>query len=79
MSHLIKERRASNEIYQDMLGYLMDESNFKLSDEEIIDFVITIVYSGYETFSTTTMMTVKYLHDNPKALEELRVSTKFSC
>ena len=63
-----------------MLGCLMgrDESRYKLSDEEIIDLVITITYSGYETVSTTSMMAVKYLHDHPKALEELRVSEKLS-
>lgn len=53
-----------------------DERGHKLSDEEIIDQVITIINSGYETFSTTSMMAVKYLHDHPKALEELRVSAK---
>lgn len=34
------------------------------------------MYSGYETVSTTSMMGVKYLHDHPKVLEELRVSAK---
>ncbi|KAK7266614.1 hypothetical protein RIF29_19263 [Crotalaria pallida] len=74
MSQLLEERRASKEIYQDMLGCLMgkDESKYKLNDEEIIDLVITLMYSGYETVSTTSMMAVKYLHDHPKALEELR-------
>lgn len=57
-----------------MLGCLLtsDENKHKLSDEEIIDMVITILYSGYETVSTTSMMAVKYLHDHPKVLEELR-------
>jgi len=75
---LLEERRASNETYHDMLGCLMarDENRYKLSDEEIIDLVITVIYSGYETVSTTSMMAVKYLHDHPKALEELRVSEK---
>ncbi|KAL2586083.1 hypothetical protein AAZV13_13G032500 [Glycine max] len=74
LSKLLEERRASHETYHDMLGCLMgrDESRYKLSDEEIIDLVITITYSGYETVSTTSMMAVKYLHDHPKALEELR-------
>jgi len=78
LSQLIKERRASNEIHKDMLGFLMEreENKYKLSDEEIIDQVITLMYSGYETVSTTSMMAVKYLHDHPKALEELRVSAK---
>uniref|UniRef100_A0A6N2LEU0 Cytochrome P450 85A n=1 Tax=Salix viminalis TaxID=40686 RepID=A0A6N2LEU0_SALVM len=34
--------------------------------------IITILYSGYETVSTTSMMAVKYLHDHPLVLEELR-------
>jgi cytochrome P450 len=37
------------------------------------DQVFTLLYSGYETVSITTMMAIKYLHDHPKALQELRV------
>ncbi|KAF0890604.1 hypothetical protein E2562_003800 [Oryza meyeriana var. granulata] len=44
----------------------------KLTDEQIIDLIITLIYSGYETMSTTSMMAVKYLLDHPKALEQLR-------
>ncbi|KAK4393209.1 cytochrome [Sesamum angolense] len=70
---LVEERRASGENQQDMLGFLVGEENkYKLSDEEMIDLIITILYSGYETVSTTSMMAVKYLHDHPKVLEELR-------
>lgn len=74
LEKLIEERRASKEVHQDMLGCLLrsDENKNKLSDEEIIDMVVTILYSGYETVSTTSMMAVKYLHDHPKVLEELR-------
>ncbi|XP_022728191.1 cytochrome P450 85A-like [Durio zibethinus] len=75
LGQLIEERRDSEESNNDMLGYLMrkDDSNrYKLSDDEIIDQIITILYSGYETVSTTSMMAVKYLHDHPRVLEELR-------
>ncbi|KAA3459146.1 cytochrome P450 85A-like isoform X2 [Gossypium australe] len=75
LGQLIEKRRDSEESHKDMLGYLMrnDESNrYKLSDDEIIDQIITILYSGYETVSTTSMMAVKYLHDHPTVLEELR-------
>lgn len=74
---LVEERRATGETQYDMLGYLLHKDNkYKLSDEEMIDLIITILYSGYETISTTSMMAVKYLHDHPKVLEELRVSVK---
>lgn len=79
LARLLEERRASDGTRNDMLAVLMngDENNrYKLSDEEIIDQMITILYSGYETVSTTSMMAVKYLHDHPNVLQELRVSSK---
>lgn len=78
LRELIEERRASPETHQDMLHYLMgnEESRYRLSDEQIIDQIITILYSGYETVSTTSMMAVKYLHDHPRVLQELRVSVE---
>lgn len=81
LSQLLDERRASQETHEDMLGCLMGgrgENRYKLTDEEIIDLIITIMYSGYETVSTTSMMAVKYLHDHPKVLEEIRVSERIS-
>ncbi|CAA3012342.1 cytochrome P450 85A1 [Olea europaea subsp. europaea] len=57
-----------------MLDYLLysEKNKYKLNDEEMIDLIITILYLGYETVSMTTMMAIKYLHDHPEALEELR-------
>ncbi|KAF5457610.1 cytochrome P450 85A [Juglans microcarpa x Juglans regia] len=74
LRQLIDARKASQETHQDMLGCLMrsDENRYQLTDEEIIDQIITLLYSGYETVSTTSMMAVKYLHDHPRVLQELR-------
>ncbi|KAK4740483.1 hypothetical protein SAY87_032415 [Trapa incisa] len=73
---LIEERRVSMETqdHKDMLSCLMSSGEYrqKLTDDEVIDQIITILYSGYETISTTSMMAVKYLHDNPKVLQQLR-------
>lgn len=73
----MKERKASVETHdhKDMLSCLMrsEENRQKLTDEEIIDQIIAILYSGYETVSTTSMMAVKCLHDHPEALQKLRV------
>lgn len=81
LTRLVDERRASGEIQHDMLGVLMnsEENRWRLSDEEIVDQMITILYSGYETVSTTSMMAVKYLQDHPNVLRELRVSAKMFC
>ncbi|KAJ4707252.1 Cytochrome P450 [Melia azedarach] len=74
LRQLLEERRASKETHKDMLGCLMnsEENKYQLNDDEIIDQIITILYSGYETVSTTSMMAVKYLHDHPRVLQELR-------
>ena len=75
LTKLMRKRRESGETYTDMLGYLMkkEDNRYLLTDKEIRDQVLTILYSGYETVSVTSMMALKYLHDHPKALEELRV------
>ncbi|OVA14584.1 Cytochrome P450 [Macleaya cordata] len=74
LGEIIKERRASLPMAQnDMLGCLlrMEDPRYIFSDEEIIDQIIMIMYSAYETVSTTSMMVIKYLHDHPRALKEL--------
>ncbi|KAK9277140.1 hypothetical protein L1049_006679 [Liquidambar formosana] len=74
LKKIIEERRASSLIHNDMLDNLLrnEDSKYNLSDEEILDLIITILYSGYETVSTTSMMAIKYVHDHPRALQELR-------
>ena len=76
---VMEKRRASSISQDDMFGYLLmnEGSKYDLRDEEILDQVVTILYSGYETVSTTSMMAVKYLLDNPRALQQLRVSHSF--
>lgn len=77
----IKNRKAggnSDNDHDDILKSLISESGdqkYDLDDEEINDQIITILNSGYETVSKTTMMIIKYLHDHPKALQELGVSS----
>ncbi|KAL5079538.1 hypothetical protein RYX36_007959 [Vicia faba] len=74
LRQILEERKASDGSYKDMLSCLMktDENKYKLNDDEILDLELTLMYSGYETVSTTSMMALKFLHDNPKALEEIR-------
>ncbi|KAH7850070.1 hypothetical protein Vadar_027387 [Vaccinium darrowii] len=73
---IIEGRRNSLMKHNDMLDYLLEEEDerYKLNDNEIIDQVIMILYSGFETVSTTSMMAIKYLHDHPSALQEIRES-----
>ncbi|XP_031108697.1 cytochrome P450 85A1-like [Ipomoea triloba] len=74
MREMVDRRRASKEMYNDLVDQLLGkvETKYELSDEQIYDQIITILYSGYETLSKTSMMCLKYLHDHPKALQHLR-------
>ncbi|XP_020250990.1 cytochrome P450 85A1-like, partial [Asparagus officinalis] len=75
LTEIIEERRASSSLHHDMLDCLLqpeEGSKAKLTNDQIIDVIIALIYSSYETVSTTSMMAVKYLHDHPKILEDLR-------
>ncbi|KAJ4760109.1 cytochrome P450 family protein [Rhynchospora pubera] len=75
LKKMIDERSASKKSFNDMLDNLLNSdetTKLKLTEDQIIDLIITLIYSGYETMSTTSMMAIKYLHDHPKALLELR-------
>jgi brassinosteroid-6-oxidase 1 len=79
LQQMIEDRRSSGCAHNDMMDALLsgDEgTRAKLTDDQIIDLLITLIYSGYETVSTTTMMAVKYLSGNPKALEQIRVCVR---
>jgi len=81
LRQMIIDRRSSGCTQDDMLDALLsgnEDTRAKLSDDQIIDLLITLIYSGYETVSTTSMMAVKYLSDNPKALEQIRVHIYFT-
>ncbi|KAK2975935.1 hypothetical protein RJ640_008035 [Escallonia rubra] len=74
LKKIIEEKRASSVTNDGMIDSLLgsEDSKYELSEEEILDQIITILYSGYETVSTTSMMAIKYIHDHPRALQELR-------
>ncbi|KAB1206770.1 Cytochrome P450 85A1 [Morella rubra] len=74
LKQIVAERRASSTVQDNILAELLGNgrTKFHLNEEQIFDQVFTLLHSGYETVSTTSMMTLKYLHDHPKILEELR-------
>ncbi|KAK8953421.1 Cytochrome P450 85A1 [Platanthera guangdongensis] len=75
LKDVIEKRMSSLCSQTDMLDLLLkagDNMKSKLTEEQIIDLIIALIYSGYETVSKTTMMAVKFLHDHPEALLELR-------
>lgn len=73
---VVRERRKGKEQGErknDMLGAMLDEeAGGGLSDEMIVDFLVSLLVAGYETTSTTMTLAVKYLTETPLALAQLK-------
>ncbi|KAI3508505.1 hypothetical protein L1887_23513 [Cichorium endivia] len=79
LSLVVRERRKEREKgikKNDMLAALFDsdgdggKSGF--TDDEIVDFLVSLLVAGYDTTSTTMVLAVKFLTDTPLALVQLK-------
>ncbi|GLJ40696.1 hypothetical protein SUGI_0840560 [Cryptomeria japonica] len=73
---VVKKRRneSENSDHYDMLAALLNEKSEgeSLSDDQIIDLLLSLLVAGYETTSTIMTLAVKFLTETPKALAELK-------
>ncbi|GLJ21168.1 hypothetical protein SUGI_0387320 [Cryptomeria japonica] len=66
----IEERRQHPEVIRnDLLTKFLKEESW--SNEIIGDFLLFLMFAGYETSSTTMAFAIKFLMDNPQAMKEL--------
>ncbi|CAN6182528.1 unnamed protein product [Urochloa humidicola] len=76
LSDIMRERRERGEPGSDLLGCLMqsrgDDGAPLLSDEQIADNIIGVLFAAQDTTASVLTWIVKYLHDNPKLLEAVR-------
>nr|GEX51065.1 steroid 23-alpha-hydroxylase cytochrome P450 [Tanacetum cinerariifolium] len=79
LSLAVRERRMERERgikKNDMLAALFDSngdgSGISFSDDEIVDFLVSLLVAGYDTTSTTITLAVKFLTDTPSALAQLK-------
>lgn len=76
---MVRERRKENEKggerKNDMLRALFDEdgNGGGFSDEEIVDFLLSLLVAGYDTTSTIMTLAIKFLTETPQALAQLKV------
>ena len=55
----------------DLLGWALKQSN--LSKEQILDLLLSLLFAGHETSSMALALTIFFLEDCPKAVQELQV------
>ncbi|EER99010.1 abscisic acid 8'-hydroxylase 3 isoform X3 [Sorghum bicolor] len=76
LSDIMRERRERGEPGTDLLGCLMqsqgDDGAPLLSDEQVADNIIGVLFAAQDTTASVLTWIVKYLHDHPKLLEAVR-------
>lgn len=77
LSEIMEERRQKGEPRSDLLGYLMDSTNekngCKLTDQQIADNVIGLLFAAQDTTASVLTWIIKYLHDYPEVLALVKV------
>ncbi|TVU09805.1 hypothetical protein EJB05_43301 [Eragrostis curvula] len=76
LSEIMQERRARGDPGTDLLGCLMqsrgDDGAPLLTDEQVADNIIGVLFAAQDTTASVLTWIVKYLHDQPKLLEAVR-------
>ncbi|GJN33799.1 hypothetical protein PR202_gb22423 [Eleusine coracana subsp. coracana] len=76
LCEIMQERRARCEPGTDLLGCLMqaqgDDGAPLLTDEQVADNIIGVLFAAQDTTASVLTWIVKYLHDQPKLLEAVR-------
>jgi len=80
LSGILADRRARRSHDQgdddDLLNTLMryrDDSGAALSDDQVADNVIGVLFAAQDTTASVLTWILKFLHDNPKLLDAVKV------
>ncbi|KAF2309816.1 hypothetical protein GH714_005254 [Hevea brasiliensis] len=79
LSDIISERKEKRLLEKDLLGCLLNSKDDKgqvLTDDQIADNIIGVLFAAQDTTASALTWIVKYLHDNPKLLEAVKTEQK---
>lgn len=75
ISGIIADRKEKRILGKNLLGHLLDskdENGETLTDEQIADNIIGVLFAAQDTTASVMTWILKYLHDNPKILEGVK-------
>lgn len=75
ISGIIADRKEKRIFGKNLLGHLLDskdENGETLTDEQIADNIIGVLFAAQDTTASVMTWILKYLHDNPKILEGVK-------
>ncbi|XP_068641506.1 abscisic acid 8'-hydroxylase CYP707A1-like [Aristolochia californica] len=79
LSEIVRDRRETGSTEKDLFGCLMnskDDKGMVLTDDQIADNIIGVLFAAQDTTASVMTWIVKYLHDDPKLLEVVRVEQR---
>ncbi|KAF3593079.1 hypothetical protein DY000_02026911 [Brassica cretica] len=68
LARILSERRENRSSHNDLLGSFMGDKE-ELSDEQIADNIIGVIFAARDTTASVMTWILKYLADNPNVLE----------
>ena len=74
LANILSKRRENPSMHKDLLGSFMEDKE-GLSDEQIADNIIGVIFAARDTTASVLTWILKYLADNPTVLEAVTVST----
>lgn len=80
MRRLIQKRRESGKQIGGLLGVLLaakDHRLNQLSDSQIADNIIGVIFAAHDTTASVLTWVLKYLHDNQDLLDAVTVTLTF--
>lgn len=72
LARILSTRRQNNEIHNDLLGSFMGDKE-SLTDDQIADNIIGVIFAARDTTASVLTWIVKYLAENPSVLQAVTV------
>ena len=78
LSTIIHERKEKKSLEKDLIGCLLNTKDDKgeiLTEDQISDNIIGVLFAAQDTTASVMTWILKYLHDDPKLLEAVKVGS----
>nr|GFD32084.1 abscisic acid 8'-hydroxylase 2-like [Tanacetum cinerariifolium] len=75
---MIEERQENEDLGGGLLGVLLGlKGENQLSDSQIADNIIGVIFAAHDTTASALTWLLKYLHDHPHLLDAVKVRKNF--
>lgn len=74
LAKILSSRREMKKVHNDLLGSFMEDKE-GLTDEQIADNIIGVIFAARDTTASVLTWIIKYLAENPSVLQSVTVKT----